>query len=195
MASRHRTSLLCISAGVFAVAAAACGSTPSTPSPTPSRTGSQHATATPNGNPPFTPPPGGTTPTPGPANGTYSVQISLTGTDALQGSFAQPVAGGVRCPVPSDLAGTVSGQHVDVQMPNAARGIGQPQQLSPGDLQVIVGGNTWGVASASNAPHATTGTLQRNSDGGGSTLFQNLALQSNPSQQPQESGTITWSCA
>lgn len=122
------------------------------------------------------------------------MQVSIAGTEAVQGSFTQAVAGSARCPVPTDLTGTISGQHLDVQMPGTA-GIGQARQLSPGDLQVRVGGDTWGVASASNAPHATTGTLQRNSDGSGSAVFQNLALESNPAQQPQESGSVTWTCA
>lgn len=123
------------------------------------------------------------------------MQVTLTGTDTAQGSFTQAAQGSAHCPVPTDLAGDVSGSHVELQLPSAASGIGQPQTLSPGDLQVIVGAHTWGVASASNAPHATVGTLQRNSDGSGSTAFQNLALQSNPSQQPQESGSFTWTCA
>jgi hypothetical protein len=125
------------------------------------------------------------------------VQVSLSGTDTVQGSFTQAIAGATsaHCPVPNDLAGTVSPQHVELQLPSTTSGIGQPQPLSPGDIQLTVDGHTWGVASASNAPHATTGTLQRNSDGSGSASFQNLALQSNSAQQPQESGSITWTCA
>lgn len=193
MASRHRTWLLCTCAGAIGIAVTACGSSSS---PTPSHNSTPAASATPSPTGPFNPP-GGTTPTPAAApNGTYSVQVSITGTDSVQGSFSQAiVAGSAHCPVPTDLAGTASGQHLEVQMPAATSGIGQPQQLSPGDLQVIVGPHVWGVASASNAPHATSGTLQRNSDGSGSAAFQNLGLQTNPSQQPQESGSITWTCA
>lgn len=116
--------------------------------------------------------------------------MALTGTDTVNGGFTQSISS---CSPPSDLTGTVQGQSVDVKMPASAP-IGTPQQLSPGDVTLTVGSHVWGVASASNAPHATSGTLQRNTDGGGSAAFQNLALQSNPAQVPQESGTITWTC-
>ena len=131
-----------------------------------------------------------------PNNGTYSVQVSLTGSDPVQGTFTQTLtAGSAHCPVPSDLAGTINGTHVEVQMPITGSANGQSRPLSPGDLQVNVGSDMWDVASASNAPHGTSGTLQRNADGSGSTSLQTLALQSDPSRQPQESGSITWTCS
>ncbi len=136
--------------------------------------------------PPFTPPPSAT-----PSGPAYSVQVALTGTDSVQGTFTQGVG---QCQAAGSLSGTVSGQQVTLLMPGSNVS-GQAVTLSPGDLQVTVGGHVWGVASAANAPHATSGTLQRNTNGSGSAQFQNLALQGNSAQQPQESGTITWTCA
>ncbi|MFN2581762.1 MAG: hypothetical protein ABR498_03365 [Candidatus Dormibacteria bacterium] len=132
------------------------------------------------------------------ANGTYTVNVSVNGTDNVQGSFIEPLTlsnSSAHCPVPSDITGDVSGKHIELQMPMNGAPTGQSQALSPGDLQLIIGSNTWGVASASNAPHGTSGTLKRNADGSGAADFQGLSLQSNPAQQPQESGAVTWSCA
>ena len=185
MALRPRTRILCAPLVAAALGAAACGSgSSSTAKPTAHPSSSTGTTPTPTA--PFTPP--STTATPsGPA---YSVQVAVTGTDSVQGSFSQSVAA---CAPATNLAGTVQGQRVGLQMPGASP-VGQPLPLSPGDIVVIVGGHSWGVASAANAPRASSGTLQRNADGSGSATFQNLALQGNLSQQPQESGTITWTC-
>ena len=194
MAVRLRP-LLSAGALLSALGAAACGSgTSSTPTP--------HATAKPGGTTPTASPPFSTTSTTststhttGNPNGTYNVTVSLTGTDLAQGAFTQPADPGAssHCPPPNQLSGSVGGQHVQAQFTGAASGT--PQTLSPGDLLLTVGSHTWGVASASNAPHGTSGTLQRNSDGSGSAQFQNLALQTNFAQQPQESGSITWTCS
>lgn len=181
-------------AGVLlaALGVAACGSgTSSTPTAQP--------TARPGGTTPTVSPPFSTTSTAthttGNANGTYDVTVSLTGTDLAQGSFTQPVdpSASSHCQPPNELSGSVGGQHVQAQFVGTPTGT--PQVLSPGDLLLTVGSHTWGVASASNAPHGTSGTVQRNSDGSGSAQFQNLALQTNFAQQPQESGSVTWTCA
>ncbi|HEX6538636.1 MAG TPA: hypothetical protein VF155_05605 [Candidatus Dormibacteraeota bacterium] len=176
---------------LFACGAVACGSGTSS-SPT------ARATAPPGGATPTASPPFGTSTTTSHTtanpNGTYTVTVSLTGTDLAQGSFTQPVdAGGSHCQPPNQLSGTVGGQHVQAQFAGAPSAT--PQTLSPGDLLLTVGSHTWGVASASNAPHGTSGTLQRSSDGSGSAQFQNLALETNFGQQPQESGSITWTCS
>lgn len=167
-----------------ALGAVACGPG-SSPTATPRHSPAGGATPTPAA--PFTPPPSSSAAPSGPA---YAVQVALSGTDTVQGTFSQPVA---QCSPPTNLAGTVQGQQVGLQMPGASP-VGQSLPLSPGDIVVVVGAHNWGVASASNAPHASSGTLQRNSDGGGSAAFQNLALQGNLSQQPQESGTVIWTC-
>ena len=116
----------------------------------------------------------------------------------MQGTFTEaltlPASSTAHCPIPSDLSGTVASRHVELQMSITSTPSTQ-QTLSPGDIQVVVDADTWGVASSSNAPHGSTGSLQRNADGSGSTAFQNLALQSDSSHQPQESGSITWTCA
>ena len=173
-----------------AFGAVACGSGTS-PTPTAHSTGRPDG-ATPTASAPFTT--SSTTHTTGNANGTYNVTVSLTGTDLAQGTFTQPVDPGAisHCQPPNQLSGSVGGQHVQAQFVGSASGT--PQALSPGDLLLTVGSHTWGVASASNAPHGTSGTLQRNSDGSGSAQFQNLALQTSFGQQPQESGSITWTC-
>lgn len=186
--------LLVLRAGALlsALGAAACGSGTS-PTSTP------HATARPGGSSPTASPPFSTTSTTthttANPNGTYNVTVSLTGTDLVQGTFTQPVDPGAssHCQPPNQLGGGVGGQQVQAQFPGAPSGT--PQALSPGDLLVTIGSHTWGVASAANAPHGTSGTLQRNTDGGGSAQFQNLALQTNFAQQPQESGSITWTCS
>ena len=184
--------LLRAGALLSALGAVACGSgTSSTPT--------AHSTARPGRPAPTASAPASTTSTTthttGNANGTYNVTVSLTGTDPAQGSFTQPVDPGAssHCQPPNELSGTVSGPHVQAQFVGTPSGT--PQALSPGDLLLTVGNHTWGVASASNAPHGTTGTVQRNADGSGSAQFQNLALQTNFAQQPQESGSITWTCA
>lgn len=184
-----------------ALGAVACGSGSSS-------TPTAHTTARPGGTTTHTTAqPGGTTPTPSATlsttstttqttgNGTYNVTVSLTGTDQVQGAFTQAVDPGAssHCQPPNQLSGSVGGQHVQAQF--AGTPSATPQGLSPGDLLLTVGTHTWGVASASNAPHGTSGTLQRNSDGSGSAQFQNLALQTNFAQQPQESGSITWTCS
>ena len=175
---------------LFSVGAVACGSNSSPTATSHTTTSSGATTAAP---PPFTPG-GGPTPTSGGVNGTYSVNVSVTGTDTVQGSFTQAVPGpGGKCPPPNQLSGSVSGQQITLQMPQS--GSSAPQALSPGDVLLTIGSRTWGVASASNAPHGTSGMLQRNTDGSGSVQFQNLALQSNFAQQPQESGSVTWTCA
>ena len=148
------------------------------------------------------------TPTPQPSSsssggsngGVYTVHVTANGSDAVDGSFTETLqlssqATSQRCPVPSDLSGSIAGTRVELQMSQSSTGSGQPQQLSPGDIQFIVAADTWGVASAANAPHPSGGMLQRNGDGSGSLSFQNLALESNPSHQPQESGSIIWTCA
>ena len=172
--------------------AVACGSgTSSTPTP--------HATARPSGTAPTASPPFSTTSTTthttGNVNGTYNVTVSLTGTDPGQGNFTQPVdpAATSHCQPPNQLSGSAGGQHVQAQFVGTPSGT--PQTLSPGDLLLTIGSHTWGVASASNAPQGTSGTVQRNADGSGSAQFQNLALQTNFGQQPQESGSITWTCS
>jgi hypothetical protein len=148
----------------------------------------------PTASAPFTPGGSPSATSGGSPDGTYSVTVSLTGGDTVQGSFTQAVpAGGGHCSSPGQLSGSISSQQVTLQM--AASGASGSQPLSPGDLLLTVGSHTWGVASASNAPHGTTGSLQRNSDGSGAAQFQNLALQSNVAQQPQESGSVTWTCA
>ncbi|MBV8527416.1 MAG: hypothetical protein JOZ75_03790 [Candidatus Dormibacteraeota bacterium] len=192
MALRLRP-LLRATALLSALVAVACGSGGSS-------TPTAHSTARPGGTTPTASPPFSTTSTSTTThttanpNGTYNVTVSLTGTDLAQGSFAQPVdPGGSRCQPPSQLSGSVGGQHVQAQFAGAPSAT--PQTLSPGDLLLTVGTHTWGVASAANAPHGTSGTLQRNSDGSGSAQFQNLALQTNFAQQPQESGSITWTCS
>lgn len=175
-----------------ALGAVACGSGNSS-------TPTAHSTARPGGTTPTASPPFGTTSTTthttGNASGTYSVTVSLTGTDLVQGTFTQPVDPGAstHCQPPNQLSGSPGGQHVQAQFTGTPSGT--PQALSPGDILLTIGSHTWGVASASNAPHGTSGTLQRNSDGSGSLQFQNLALQTNFAQQPQESGSITWTCA
>ena len=175
-----------------ALGAVACGSAASS-------TPTAHSTARPGGTTPTASPPFSTTSTTthttGNANGTYSVTVSLTGTDLAQGIFTQAVDPGAssHCQPPNQLSGSVGGQHVQAQFTGAPSGT--PQALSPGDLLLTVGSHTWGVASASNAPHGTSGTVQRNSDGSGSAQFQNLALETNFAQQPQEGGSITWTCA
>lgn len=182
--------LLRAGALLSALGAVACGSGNSS-------TPTVHATTPPGGATPTASPPFSTTTTThttANANGTYSVTVSLTGTDLAQGSFTQPVdAGGSRCQPPNQLSGNVGGQHLQAQF--AGSPSASPQALSPGDLLLTIGSHTWGVASASNAPHGTSGTLQRNADGSGSAQFQNLALQTNFAQQPQESGSITWTCS
>lgn len=187
MPLRPRTPILpasLLALGLFVTACGSGSSSTASPHGHPSPAGGG---ATPTPSAPFTPPV--TTPTPsGPA---YSVQVTLTGTDAVQGTFTQPVS---QCTPPTNLAGTVQAQHVELQIPSASP-TGQSLPLSPGDIVVLVGSHSWGVFSASNAPHGSSGTLQRNSDGSGSTAFQNLALQGNLAQQPQESGSITWTCA
>ena len=177
---------------LFTLGAVACGSgTSSTPT--------ARATASPGGTTPTASPPFGTTTTTthttANANGTYTVTVSLTGTDLAQGNFTQPVDAGAsrHCQPPNQLSGSAGGQHVQAQFVGTPSGT--PQTLSPGDLLLTIGSHTWGVASASNAPHGTTGTVQRNADGSGSAQFQNLALQTNFGQQPQESGSITWTCS
>jgi hypothetical protein len=185
--------LLRAGALLSALGAVACGSgTSSTPT--------AHATASAGGTTPTASPPFGTSTTTHATaganpNGTYSVTVSLTGTDAAQGSFTQPVdaSASSHCAPPNQLGGSVGAQHVQIQFAGAPPS--GAQALSPGDLLLTVGSHTWGVASASNAPQGTSGTVQRNSDGSGSAQFQNLALQTNFSQQPQESGSITWTCA
>ena len=175
-----------------ALAAVACGSGTK-------RTPTAHSTARPGGPAPTATAPFSTTSTTthttANANGTYTVTVSLTGTDVAQGSFTQLVDPGAssRCQPPNQLSGSVGGQHVQAQFVGTPSGA--PQALSPGDLLLTVGSHTWGVASASNAPHGTSGAVQRNSDGSGSAQFQNLALETNFAQQPQESGSITWTCA
>ena len=171
--------------------AVACGPTPS---PTPSaqaHTATPGPTATPTPSAPFTPP---GTPTPVVTNGTYSVTVAVSGTDNVQGSFTQAVGASAHCSPPGQLSGTVSGQNITLQLSGAPPPVSVPV-LSPGDMLLTLGTHTWGVASAANAPHGTTGSLQRDADGSGNAQFQNLALQSNFAQQPQESGSVTWTCA
>ena len=185
-------SLLRAGALLCALGAVACGSgSSSTPT---ARSTAQPGGPTPTASPPFSTT-STSTHTTANANGTYTVNVSLTGTDLAQGSFTQPVdpSASSHCQPPNQLGGTVGGQHIQAQFTGAPSGT--PQVLSPGDLLLTVGTHTWGVASASNAPHGTTGTVQRNSDGSGNAQFQNLALQTNFAQQPQESGSITWTCA
>ena len=187
-----RVSTVSLVAGACAVA---CGSSTQSATQTPTP-----ATNSSTPSEPFSPPSGTTsTPTPGASsNGTYTVQVALTGGDAVQGTFTETLSASAsstaHCPVPSDLSGSVGSRHVELQM-TISSGPSTQQTLSPGDIQLIVDGDTWGVASASNAPHGSSGSLQRNADGSGSASFQNLALQSDPSHQPQESGSINWTCA
>ena len=173
-------------AATLAVFVAACGSSSTSPAaatPTPS--------PSPTPTPPFTPPATTPTPAPTPSGPAYTVQVSLTGSDAVSGSFSEPVA---QCAPPSDLSGTVASHLVELQIHVGGAASGQPQGLSPGDIDVVVDSDTWGVASSANAPHGSSGSLQRNADGSGTASFQNLALQSNSAKQPQESGSITWTC-
>lgn len=176
----------------LALGAVACGSGASS-TPT-ARATTRPSGTTPTASAPFSTT-STTTHTTGNVNGTYNVTVSLTGTDLAQGSFTQPVDPGAstHCQPPNQINGSAGGQHVQAQFTGTPSGT--PQALSPGDLLLTVGSHTWGVASASNAPHGTSGTVQRNSDGSGSAQFQNLALQTNFAQQPQESGSITWTCA
>ena len=122
--------------------------------------------------------------------------VAVSGTDNVQGSFTQAVdaGAGTHCSPPGQLSGTVSGTNITLQLTGAPPPVTVPV-LSPGDLLLTLGTHTWGVASAANAPHGTAGSLQRNADGSGTAQFQNLALQSNFGQQPQESGSVTWTCA
>lgn len=184
--------LLRAGALLSALGAVACGSGNSS---TPTAHSTAHpAGGTPTASPPFSTSTNTTTQSTANPNGTYNVTVSLTGSDPAQGSFTQPVDPGAgRCQPPNQLSGNAGGQHLQAQF--AGPPSATPQTLSPGDLLLTVGSHTWGVASASNAPHGTSGTLQRNSDGSGSAQFQNLALQTNFAQQPQESGTITWTCS
>ena len=178
--------------GACVASCGSCGAASSTPPVTPTVA----TTATPT--PIFGSPSASTSAsaTPGPNGGVYTVQVSATGSDAVEGAFTATLAAGsaAHCPAPNDLSGTIAGTRIELQMPQGSPVNGQPQQLSPGDIQFTVGNNVWGVASAANAPHPSSGTLQRNSDGSGSASFQNLALQSDPSRQPQESGSVTWTC-
>ena len=185
-------SVLRAAALLSALGAVACGSGASS-TPT-ARATTRPSGTTPTASAPFSTT-STTTHTTGNANGTYSVTVSLTGTDLAQGSFTQPVDPGAstHCQPPNQISGSAGGQHVQAQFTGTPSGTAQA--LSPGDLLLTVGSHTWGVASASNAPHGTSGTVQRNSDGSGSAQFQNLALQTNFAQQPQESGNITWTCA
>ena len=174
-----------------ACCAVACGSnsTSSSSTPTPSNSSTPSAPFSPPVNPTATPAAAAS------PNGTYTVQVSLSGGDAVSGTFTEPVpSSSAHCAIPSDLSGTVGSRHVELQM-SSASGPSSQQTLSPGDIQVVVDSDTWGVASASNAPHGSSGSLVRNADGSGSTAFQNLALQSDTAHQPQESGSITWTCA
>lgn len=114
----------------------------------------------------------------------------MTGTIGVNGAYRVASSS---CPPPSELSGSVGDEHVDlrIHVPGATGG---PRQLSPGDIDVVLNDGTWSVGSSSNAPHGTSGTLQSSANGSGSVSVQNLYLQSNPSTQPQESGSITWSC-
>lgn len=188
MAVPARAAFLALPFAALALSVGACGSGSSTPRASIQR--SSTASSSPSPLAPFTPPATNPTPTGAASGPAYHVQLTLSGTDAVQGTFSQSVSS---CSPPTDLAGTAQDVPVHLTMPGSAP-VGQAQPLSPGDIQLTIGSHVWGVASASNAPHATSGMLQRNSDGGGSASFQNLALQSTPSQQPQESGTITWTC-
>lgn len=122
---------------------------------------------------------------------TYTAHVAVSGQDSVAGAFNATAVSA--CGPPNDLSGTVAGHHVDLQMSSAGPA-GQQVQLSPGDIVLVIDSDNWGVGSGANAPQGTTGTLQRNDDGSGALTFQNLYLQSNPSQVPQESGSITWTC-
>src|SRR4029077_12189830 len=134
-------------------------------------------------------------PTAQPHSPVFSVHVMTTGRDAVDGTFAvRPVlAGGVStCIVPTDLSGTVAGHHFELQINGAGAAVGQQKPLSPGEVLLVIDSDTWAVGSAANAPHATAETLLRNTDGGGELVFQDLYSQSDPSAQPQESGSVSW---
>ena len=126
----------------------------------------------------------------------YTVHVSVSGRDSVAGSFvlSPVVAGGsATCLVPNDLSGSVGRHHVDVLIKSGVVGP-TSQPLSPGAVELTIDSDTWTVGSSANTPTGTTGTLQRDPNGGGDLEFQNLALRGSPSSQPQESGSVTWSC-
>jgi len=131
-----------------------------------------------------------------PGSPSYTVTVALTGKDQLGGTFAAHPGGNPSsngCAVVSELSGTLGANRIDLQI-NTSAPAGQPAVLSPGDLNLIIDADNWGVGSSANAPQGTTGTLERRPDGSGSLTFANLYLQSNPAQEPQESGTVRWTC-
>jgi hypothetical protein len=124
----------------------------------------------------------------------YTFQVTLSGSDALQGSLRVP-AGAGGCGLPSGFTGAIAGREVRFAINNRSEPTGQSAPLSPGDITLQVGGDTWNVGSSANAPQGTTGALQHGAAGSGRAGFANLYLVSNPMHTPQESGTISWSCA
>jgi hypothetical protein len=188
-----RRALLGVAAAI-GIALAACGSS------TPNRNSSASSSSTSAAE--ASSPAAGASTAPGssaPANAagavTFSVRVALTGKDAVSGSFIARAAlapGVSGCVSPSELTGNVGGHHVDLQI-NTSGGVNQQASLSPGDVNLIIDSDIWGVGSSANAPQGTSGTLQR-SITHGALAFQDLYLQSNPAQVPQESGSITWTC-
>jgi hypothetical protein len=127
---------------------------------------------------------------------TYAVQVAVSGRDGITGSFVvRPViAGGVTtCLVPTVLSGTVSGHHFVLELGASRAALGQPHGLAGGDVTLTTDADVW-IVNPSAPASPSSGTLQRDADGGGSVTFRNLHLQSVRSRAPLESGSVHWSC-
>ena len=123
------------------------------------------------------------------------MQFSITGTDTLQGTFVEKAKPSpMHCAPLQTVGDTVDGKLVYLDFAMAPPPTGQPIPVKPGFLVLLVGNHAWAPYTTLLAPMTATGTIQINFDGSGSVTFQNLALETDRSTQPMESGSFTWNC-